>query len=446
MNDHDDRLRARLHARADTLAPTEDWDDLTRRIARRGRRPLHGLVIAFVLVCGVAIAAVAVGIRGDAQPESVVTRATPRDRVVVNHGRRPTLPASVLGGLSPGGFASMAPITRNGAPIARNGPFKGPICCSDLKELVNRDVALSRAFVRTTAGGTTIRVYRADVDAPSTAGPPWWTPPGWCFPSGVVQADVSDAAISGVVAGGVYAQLRDAVVGGAASVVGTAEQHPTWVVVVQAPANAASVRATFPSGATDAMTPVDGVAVLVGPAAAGDVAGSASVKVEALDAGGAVLGAHTLGNELGAEYSLTAGSQADCYAPQQLPPPGVEQPADATAAQHAVTDVMVRAWGHRGTDQERFALYDDSHGFDQVMQELRTGSFKDQVNAAVVPKVDGVVFLSATRAAIEFTIVVPNYSSFSQRFGEAVLVDGVWKLTRRTFCDAVALASVQCPT
>ena len=34
--------------------------------------------------------------------------------------------------------------------------------------------------------------------------------------------------------------------------------------------------------------------------------------------------------------------------------------------------------------------------------------------------------------------------SFANRFGEVVLVDGTWKVTRESMCQDFALASVQC--
>ena len=66
------------------------------------------------------------------------------------------------------------------------------------------------------------------------------------------------------------------------------------------------------------------------------------------------------------------------------------------------------------------------------------------MNAAVVG-LDDVVFETATRAAVKYHWDVPGYGmSFYNRFGEVVLVDGTWKVTRESMCQDFALASVQC--
>ena len=300
--------------------------------------------------------------------------------------------------------------------------------------------------------GTRIRVYRASVDTPAGAGPPWWTPPGYCFPSGYVQADVSNDDMVGIGSGSVYAELRDgAVVGGSLTAIGVSEGSAKWVAVVQAPKDAAKVRATFPGGATDEMEPVDGVAVLVGAA---DIAPDDSAyynetaQLEAFDGSGGSLGtgkASYGGYSMGA-YAISVEPGAnDCVAPQELPAPGPEQPADVAAARQAVTDAFLLAHGaHDESQDQQMAAIDDPTDFPTYWNDLTTGPFKEQVNAAVVG-LDDMVFESATRAAVKYHWDVPNYgTSFYNRFGEVVLVDGTWKVTRESMCQDFALASVQC--
>ena len=294
---------------------------------------------------------------------------------------------------------------------------------------------LARVFVRDHAG-MKIRVYRADVDQPAGIGPPWWTPPGYCFPNGYVQADISNDDMVGVGYGDIYAELEDGVVGGALTAIGVSEGSAQWVAVVQAPANAAKVRATFPGGATDEMEPVDGVAVLVGAA---DITPddqdyyNEQAQLEAFDSSGASLGtghARFGGSRVSLEGTLDFNADA-CSAPQELPPPGPEQPADVPAARQAVTDAFSLAHGTNDETQEQImSAIDDPTNFPEYWNELATGTFKDQVNAAVVG-LDDVVFQSATRAAIKYHWDVPGYgTSFYNRFGEVVLVDGTWKVTR----------------
>ena len=77
---------------------------------------------------------------------------------------------------------------------------------------------------------------------------------------------------------------------------------------------------------------------------------------------------------------------------------------------------------------------------------LRTGPYKEQVRTAAL-KLDDLVFLSPTVAAIRYEIDIPNYGtpSFAPRFNEAHLVDGHWKLARQGFCDDISLGGAQCP-
>jgi hypothetical protein len=70
-------------------------------------------------------------------------------------------------------------------------------------------------------------------------------------------------------------------------------------------------------------------------------------------------------------------------------------------------------------------------------------AFAAEVKAAIA-HVRGIVFLSATRAAVAYDIEIPGYSNFTGRFGESVLIDGKWKVTRATLCHDISLAGVNC--
>ncbi len=65
--------------------------------------------------------------------------------------------------------------------------------------------------------------------------------------------------------------------------------------------------------------------------------------------------------------------------------------------------------------------------------------------ATVVTSVDEIVFIDPGHAAVWFSIAVDGTTMLSRRRGEAVVVDGVWKVARSTFCELMALAGVQCP-
>jgi hypothetical protein len=315
-------------------------------------------------------------------------------------------------------------------------------------------VPLAKAFTRE-VGGATVRVFRAAVEEPQSDGPSWQQPQAYCVINGYVQADVSTDDAVGIASGSLSAALRDGRVAGSYSAIGVAEGAPLWVVVAQAPDGAASVRATFPDGHADEMAPVDGVAVLVGEASI-DPADSAAeftanIQIEALDADGGSLGTSTasfsagfltyLSGELPDAVVAPGQSLADCYPTQQLPPPGVEQPADPAAARAEIEGLFGIPFSER-TDEERVADIDDPTGMLEMYERLRNSSFASDV-AGSRTVLDDLVFLSATRAATRYHIELPG-RTINNEFGEVVFVDGRWKVTRASVCQAVSLAGVSC--
>jgi hypothetical protein len=452
MNEFEDELRGRLAARVGEVSVGEDWDDLVNRMVRSGRRTTRALALALVLsLCGAAVAIVSSARHpGDDPTRKTASKnvaAVAADRVVETHAAVPTI--SLSSGQSFGAVPNFA-----GSPAGTKVAFPqgslSPMYNNDVRLLPARggvnvapydSMPMARVFTRTTPAGVTIRAYRTDVtSASSVQGPPWWTPPGWCYPNGYVQADVSDDSVAGAGIAALYAAQRDgSKVGGTINVIGQNEQSVRWIVVAQGPPGAARLRATFPDGSADEMAPVDGVAVLVGRGSA-DLQ-KAKVTLTALDASGGTTATTTIS-------ALLEGRPYDpgCSAPQKLPAPGAHQPADAAAARQAVIDTFNGAYAKGVNDDAMFAYFDDSHGFAPIMANLRAGPYKEQTRTARI-KLDDLVFLSPTVAAVQYEIDIPNYSipSFAPRFNEVHLVDGQWKLARQGFCDDVGLGGVQCP-
>jgi hypothetical protein len=424
MSEFDDRIRQSLARQARSLPDRTDVDGLTDRIARRHRRQLR--VVAATLVLALVAGPVGGFLAGrDAAPaESDVATGAGGGQVTVEESSGP-LPTIEVGG---SGVGEPLP-TIEGAPSA-------------LLTLSPRLMAesLAKSFVRE-VDGTTIRVYRAAVDTPAVEGPSWQQRPPWCSPTGYVQADVSTADVVGFASGSLYPELPEGSVDGSLGAIGVAEGAPLWVVVAQAPAGAARVRATFPDGHSDEMEPIDGVVVLVGSARLepGDPAEyETTLPLEAFDEDGRSLGTGVAG--IGWEQY-----GAECHAEPELPPPGAEQPADPAAARAEIEQLYGVRFSDR-TDDERLAGIDDPTGMREVFEELVNGPFREQALASRTV-LDDLVFLSATRAAVKYHVEIPDYPSggFNGRLGEVVLVDGQWKLTRETVCRDVQLAAVTCP-
>ena len=455
MNDFEDELRSRLATRASGVSVESDWADLTDRMGRNARRVSRALFLALALTLCVSAVAVVIAVHSATHGSRAATPigkprpTSPVDRVTVTHAAVPTI--SAANGQS---LASSKVLV--GSPNNRSGPLDGRQ--TQLSPLINggtqssgtawgpyvgpyAPISMARVFTRTTAAGVTIRAFRANV-APASAvqGPPWWTPPGWCYPNGYVQADMSDDAVAGVGFAPLFAaQQNGSKIGATLSVIGQNEQAVRWIVIAQGPTEAAMLRASFPDGSRDAMAPVGGVAVLVGHGKPDPK--DAKVTVAALDTSGATIATRTI-----AALAEPVPYDAGCTAPQKLPAPGAHQPVDAATARQAVIDTFNNAYAKGVNDDATFAYFDDSHGFADIMAKLRTGTFKEQVRTAVL-KLDDLVFLSPTEAAVEYEIDIPNYGtpSFAPRFNEAHLIDGRWKLARQGFCNDVGLAGVECP-
>lgn len=437
MSELDDRIRRSLTRQAGSLREQPDLDGLTDRITRRDRRRVRVLSIALVLALLAGPALWFVTGRGDGQTHTDVASGAGGDRVTVDDASSP-LPTVVLG---ESGSETMLTALGSATQVVGSLPypgFTGP---------------LAKSFDRN-VDDTTIRVYRAAVDPPSAAGPPWWEPPPACFPNGYVQADVSTEDVVGIVSGALYAELPDASVGGSLGAIGVAEGSPLWVVVAQAPAEAAVVRATFPDGHADEMEPIDGVAVLVGPASIGPddpVDHEASVPLEALDGDGNSLGGGTARSGgyflagLEESHSVSDPQNAECFGPQQLPPPGDEQPADPAGARAEIEQLFGVRYSDL-TDADRIARLDDPTGMREVYDRLVNSSYREQVLGSRTVFHD-VVFLSATRAAVQYETEIPGYppQAFGLQFGEVFLVDGRWKLARESVCRDVQLAGITCP-
>jgi hypothetical protein len=63
----------------------------------------------------------------------------------------------------------------------------------------------------------------------------------------------------------------------------------------------------------------------------------------------------------------------------------------------------------------------------------------------VVTSVDEIVFTDPDHAAVRFSIVADGRTMLSRHRGDAVLLDGSWKVARSTFCDLMGMAGVPCP-
>ncbi len=131
----------------------------------------------------------------------------------------------------------------------------------------------------------------------------------------------------------------------------------------------------------------------------------------------------------------------------QPPPPiepGVNAPDDPVAAKRAIT----RTWEATAavTDAESMAsnlhLVDDPTGLVEANRQA-FANFPYELSHDT-DRITDIRFTSPTRATVTWDILIDGERRFPGQVGEAVLVDGDWKMTRTTACRLLALAGGLC--
>ena len=308
---------------------------------------------------------------------------------------------------------------------------------------------------RTTETGITLRAHlgrlweQGDMEQGGFGGPDGWTPPPWCFESGQVRVAIAGGADTGtsVIDVGSVGWWTEPYDGRAVSALtmGLADENPYRVVFVQAPTSVTAVTVTFGDGATDSVTPTDGVALLAVPGAGpeSDVYPGAPPTDFVVTFDDATAESTTFdGTSTGYD---DPGYQASCSPPPpELPAPG-EQPADPAAAEATITDLMATIYGDAAGDgdADNADRIDDPTGVAEAREQVRSGGFEDAA-ASAEAVVEELVFTSPTEAWFRYRIDTDTNGSFLDRFGVAIDVDGTWKITRDTICQDLSLAGGDC--
>jgi hypothetical protein len=126
-----------------------------------------------------------------------------------------------------------------------------------------------------------------------------------------------------------------------------------------------------------------------------------------------------------------------------LPAPGPDQPADVTAARADVARAYAAAYDGDASNSARVGAIEDGASLVGVFDELRNGPVGAQVRAAKTV-IDGIVFESPTRAAVEFHSDLGEGTS-GPYFGDAVLNGRGWQISHASYCKLASLAGVSCP-
>jgi hypothetical protein len=118
------------------------------------------------------------------------------------------------------------------------------------------------------------------------------------------------------------------------------------------------------------------------------------------------------------------------------------QPEDPDAARNEI-EVAFAASNSESEDGRSVPSVEKGDNLGPTLAAARAN--RPDISARVVISVDEVVFVDTQHAAVWFSISVDGHPLLSHHRGDAVLVDGTWKMARSTFCQLMAMGGVSCP-
>jgi hypothetical protein len=323
--------------------------------------------------------------------------------------------------------------------------------------------ASQKVLERVTEHGIELRVHVTDDAGLFGGGGDREGRPAWCEVTGMLQAT---AVAPDAVATTQVPLTREAPPDGNLAIMagGMLEGAPMWGILAQVGADVVAVNARGSNGASDAMEPVGGVAVLALPApddlqqllngfgGQGRV-GPDELTVQLLRADGSTtfVGMDELmqGPALWVDpqcqdvldEAVVAPAPDLSTPPGSLPPGTGRQPPDPAAAREHIVAAMhaVYAAG-AANDAARVARIDDPGGVQYALAGLRARDGEPDVGDV---EVRDLVFLTEAEASF-FYLITLNGAPHPMQFGRARLIDGVWKITRATYCQDLAKLGWDC--
>lgn len=271
------------------------------------------------------------------------------------------------------------------------------------------------------------------VPAPAPDEPvvPGWVPAEWCTPVGGMRVSMTYKDAIGIGNGSKFSEVRDGGLSLTLFSSGYAENQHFRVLVLQVEDGTTLVTATWADGAVDAAAPVNGWVVLASP---GDSTVQFDLSLQIPD-GMKNVSYDQLPREGDVEWQKACNPP-----PPELPAPG-EQPDDPAATEQQVRDVFDLLWDRDIPLDEKVVL-DDPTGVADAIEQVDDGGFADTAQSAE-HTITEVVFTSPTEAWFTYDLNT-DVTDFTNRFGIAYRIDGVWVISRAVICQDLALAGGQC--
>ncbi|HVM40306.1 MAG TPA: hypothetical protein VM618_05955 [Acidimicrobiia bacterium] len=118
----------------------------------------------------------------------------------------------------------------------------------------------------------------------------------------------------------------------------------------------------------------------------------------------------------------------------------VGQPDDPEAARAEITAAFETFLDGTNPREERIAAVQDA---DELSETFTAAGEAEP--PGVTGEVANIAFTGADSATVLFNILVNGTVALPNFPGEAVMVDGEWKVSRTTVCDLLAQSGVTCP-
>jgi len=292
-------------------------------------------------------------------------------------------------------------------------------------------------FVKSWPGGTAVAVYKALPGSQSASG--YGTGDAACTPAGGVVEEVTTPGAVGVLTSALFPNYASPLISAAVSSAGSAEGSPATVVGVEVGSQVASLSVTGSTG-TVTEAPVDGEAVIV---LAGDPAtalGATGSQLQVSDSSGTVLGTVSLQ----VEASAPAGPSALPATLPATPPAGAAGPADPQAATQAISAAFAAVFDCGTPPIQRVQSIQDGSLVAGALEQLDTGPYEALASSSYID-VNNVVFESPTLADVAYTLRFHSDAQLTfPMVGQALIIDGGWRVSYGTICAAIQLGLGSC--
>lgn len=121
--------------------------------------------------------------------------------------------------------------------------------------------------------------------------------------------------------------------------------------------------------------------------------------------------------------------------------PTGNEPADVTAAKAEVTTAWTTFWNSTLPEGQRLPLLETGEALLPALHFAAKPTSASAAPIVVSATVASVLFRSATRAELKWTLLTNGAPVLPNATGVAVLENGHWKVSKETFCALVALGS-----